>query len=184
MLILGDSLLNHLDVSSLSVQQNIPITIESISGCTINNLINLLSIKQFIDVLELHSSLVVVIGTNNISTENCHLAITKVRKFIHLLCQRHPNIHLTFVKIPYRTKNSVWRRAYGDNGGKNVENRVKFFNKKLELLNTKLSSKIKFDLIEFKFTKHEHLHRDGLHPNRSGTSLIAHTLSKYINEKK
>ena len=178
MLLIGDSLLRGVTSRMLSSESNeFENEVLSISGCNIARLIDLFQKREFKN----HKKFYVMVGTNTLARKNSHLTMKEMQELVKLVNQKYPSVFLTLIKVPFRTKKSVLFRPNGDNGGRNIKKRVKFFNTKLEKLKTNVSNKLIFDLLDLEISK-AHLLPDGLHLTFEGMKQIVKIICEHCNK--
>lgn len=185
MLLLGDSLLHHVRKPTTSPRGSVETHIESIGGCTIHRLTAMIKQERFKSLFKNQKHLVIVIGTNNLARENSQSTIMKLEKLLDLIYRKYPDLKTVGIStVPDRTKDSVFYRTYGDNGGKSIRKRIKNYNRRLKKLRKRRSKSKQFSVIKLDFDLSTHVSSDGLHPNAAGIEHISNVLQDYADTLK
>lgn len=182
MLLLGDSLLHHVRQPCTTPNESVETHIESIGGCTIDRLTGLIKQDSFKRLFYQQKHLVILIGTNNLAREKSQSTMKKFEKLIELIIRKYPLLEsIGICTVPERTKDSIFYRTYGDNGGKSIRKRIRRYNRRLKDLKKKQSKSRRVKIIKLKFDLSVHVSRDGLHPNAKGIEHISNVLQNYAD---
>ena len=178
MLLIGDSLLQHVRKPMTVPCEPVETHIVSIGGCTIDRLIALMQKDHFRGLVSHQKHVVLMIGTNTLAREKSQSAIVKVKELVQIIHRKYPFLQtVALCTVPARTRTSIFYRAYGDNGGKSIRKRIKKYNHKLK----RLRKKLRVAIIELTFDPAKHLSPDGLHPNGKGIGHISDVLQTYAD---
>ena len=182
MLLIGDSLLHHVRKPTTSPCESVETQIESIGGCTIDRLTALMKQDHFRSRFSNQKHLVLMIGTNNLAREKSQSALDKLEKLLYIIHRKYPSLSTVAVcTVPERTKNSIFYRTHGDNGGKSIRKRIRRYNRQLKQLREKQARSKRFAIIPLKFDLSRHVSSDGLHPNGTGIEHISNVLQTYAD---
>ena len=182
MLLLGDSLLHHVRKPTTTPKESVETHIESIGGCTIHRLTAMVKQDSFKRLFHQQKHLVILIGTNNLAREKSESTLKKLQNLIDLINRKYSTLDsIGICTVPERTKDSIFYRTYGDNGGKSIRKRIRRYNRKLKDLKKKQSKSRRFEIIKLKFDLSLHVSRDGLHPSPSGVEHISNVLQGYAD---
>lgn len=182
MLLIGDSLFHHVRKPVAHPSESVNTYVESIGGCTIDRLTALIKQNRYHALFKNQKYLVLLIGTNNLAREHSQSAIEKFEKLLDVIHRKYSFLErIAVCTVPERTKDSIFYRTYGDNGGKSIRKRIRRYNKKLKELQKRQTRSKRFDIIRLKFDLSVHVSSDGLHPSPAGIEHISNVVQNYAD---